>query len=48
MRRKKSTDQYAEEKRWVFTFDLKKRVKTNAYPADKTGLYVQYKIATAP
>ena len=23
MRRKKTTDQYAEEKRWVFSFDLK-------------------------
>ena len=23
MRRKKTTDQYAEEKRWVFNFDLK-------------------------
>ena len=24
MRRRKTTDQYAEEKRWVFSFDLKK------------------------
>ena len=27
----KMTDQYAEEKRWVFSFELKKRVKMNAW-----------------
>ena len=30
MRRKKATDQYAEEKKWVFSFDLNKTVKMNA------------------
>jgi len=25
MRRKKTTDQYAEEKKWVFSFDSKER-----------------------
>ena len=27
MRRKKTTDQYAEEKRWVFRFDLKEEIE---------------------
>ena len=27
MRRKKTTDQYAEEKRWVFSFDLKEEIE---------------------
>ena len=27
MRRKKATDQYAEEKRWVFSFDFKEEIE---------------------
>ena len=34
-KREKMTDPYAEEKRWVFSFDLKKRVKMNAGQREK-------------
>ena len=34
MRRKKTTDQYAEEKRWVFSFDLKEESEDEV-PSDE-------------
>ena len=39
MRRKKNdkSNQYAEQQGWVFSLDLKKRVKTNAGQKEEEG-----------